>query len=279
MAYKVVVDSCVDLNDEALGAQPPVERVPFTVTIDGQPYTDRDNQVIDQLNKIGFIAQQIRTASPSPNDFIQALNGARQAFIVTISQHLSGSYTSAMSAISELKEKYQGDCDIQVLDSESASAGESMVLMKLLSLMRENLPARGITERMQKYIASLKTLFVLENMDTLVANGRVRPVEGLAMKKLKICPIMGEDGHGRIELKALSRGKNRSFQKLIDMIGEGSKDLQDKLLGISHVNAREKAEELKQAIQERYKFKDVIIFEAGGLSSVYASNGGIVIAY
>jgi len=31
--------------------------------------------------------------------------------------------------------------------------------------------------------------------------------------------------------------------------------------------------------KNRYKFKDIVIFEAGGLSTMYADDGGIIFCY
>lgn len=276
MEYRILVDSCVDMQT------PPAEgvtRIPFTVNIDGTDYVDIGSQVTAQLNKIGFIAKSIRTACPAPGDFIEALDGSVKAFIVTISSQLSGAHAAAIAARDQLMEKVKGACDIHVFDSESAAAGETLVLIKLQQLIAENLSVQGICEQMTKYIEGLRTLFVLNSLDTLVANGRVKPIEGFALKALKITPIMGEDGHGKIELKALVRGKAKAFTRLIDMIGDTKFDLRERVLGITHVNALEVALDLKARIEERYKFKEVLIFEASGLSSVYASDGGIVIAY
>jgi hypothetical protein len=36
---------------------------------------------------------------------------------------------------------------------------------------------------------------------------------------------------------------------------------------------------LKKDILEKYPFKDIMIFEARGISTVYADDGGIVIAF
>ncbi len=276
MDYRILVDSCVDHQTPAATS---VTRIPFTVDIDGHAYVDNADQVTSQLNKIGFLAKSIRTSCPAPGDFLGALEGATKAFIVTISSQLSGAHAAAIAARDQLMEKLKGACDIHVFDSESASAGETLVLMKLQQLVAENLSVQSITEQVNKYIESLRTLFVLNSLDTLVANGRVKPIEGFALKALKICPIMGEDGRGKIELKALVRGKAKAFARLIDMIGDTKHDLRDRVLGISHVNALDVALDLKARIEAKYTFKDVVIFEASGLSSVYASDGGIVIAY
>ena len=275
MDYRVLVDSCVDKHpltqDEV--------RIPFTVNIDGVPFVDLGETVIDQLNKIGFMAKSITTACPSPGDFISAIGDAKRAFIVTISSKLSGAHAAAVAAHEQIKERLRDACDVHIFDSKTACAGETMVAIKLEQLLKENLSVDAIVDTMTRYIEDLKTMFVLNSMDTLVANGRVKPIAGVAIKAMKICPIMGADKHGKIELLALARGRAKAFNKMLDMIGETTRDLRECVLGITHVNALEKAQALKEQICARYPFKDVLIFEAAGLSSVYASDGGIVLAY
>ena len=63
------------------------------------------------------------------------------------------------------------------------------------------------------------------------------------------------------------------------MIGEHNVDFENTTLGITHVNCLEKAEKLKKEIKAKYPFRDIKIFKASGLSTVYADNGGIVIAF
>lgn len=84
---------------------------------------------------------------------------------------------------------------------------------------------------------------------------------------------------GEIILKEQVRGKKKAFNRLIDLIGEEGTDFKNKILGIGHINAKEKAEKLKDEISSKYNFKDIIIFEGGGLSTIYADDGGIVVCY
>ena len=274
MKYRVVSDSCVDFHSRIVQG----ERVPFSVRIDGETYVDQGDEVTGQLNRIGFLAKSIQTACPSPGDFIEALGDAKKAFVVTISSQLSGAYEAAVAAKEHLMEQLR-EREIHIFDSKTACAGETMVLMKLQQLLAEDQPFVGVVEKMNEYIANLRTLFVLESLETLVANGRVKPIEGFAIKALKIVPIMGADGEGRIEMKGVMMGRKRAFARLVEMIGDSKKDLRECVLGITHVNALEKAQALRDQICAMYPFKDVMIFEASGLSSVYASNGGIVVAY
>lgn len=279
MNQKIIVDTCVDFNPEVFGEPEVLARVPFRVLIDGEEFIDKGETVFDKLKSIAFRAGTIRTACPSPNDYTEAMEGAQEALVVTISSELSGSHAAAEVARRMLEAEGEGQPRIEILDCKTAAAGESLITLKVLELIKENLPLSAIAERARAYINSVRTYFVLNSLDTLVSNGRVSPLKDFACKTLKITPIMGEDGNGRIELKAMGRGKKNAFSRLIDMIGESKKNLQETVMAITHVDAYELACEIRDRIQARYGFKDILIFKASGLSSVYASNGGIVLAF
>ena len=41
----------------------------------------------------------------------------------------------------------------------------------------------------------------------------------------------------------------------------------------------ERAAQVKEMLEEGCQFKDILILEAGGVTTVYANDGGIVVAY
>jgi len=75
------------------------------------------------------------------------------------------------------------------------------------------------------------------------------------------------------------RGSKKAIRRLIELIGEQGEKLEEKILGIAHCNCLEKALSFKEEVLKRYKFKDIIIVETGGISTVYANDGGIIIAF
>ena len=48
---------------------------------------------------------------------------------------------------------------------------------------------------------------------------------------------------------------------------------------ITHCNCLERAFQVKKLVEERCKFAHIMISEAGGITTVYAYDGGIVVAY
>lgn len=275
---KIVVDSCVDFNEELLSTQSDqMERVPFKITIDDVEFQDRGREVTDELKRRNYHTKTIKTACASPGEFLSAMGEADEVFVVTISSKLSGSCQAANSAAAMFQEEHP-DKKVHVFDTKSASAGETLVAFKLQQLVAQDNTFEEIVSEIQEYIRSLRTLFALESLDTLVSNGRVGYGQQIASKVLKLFPIMGEDGEGNIIKKDMARGNKTIIPKLVGTI-EGTPDYANQPLGITHVNAPERAEAVKKAVLEKHPFQNVYIFEAGGLSSVYASNGGIVIAY
>ena len=274
MKENLIVDSCVDFNEDTEN----IDRVPFRILIDDDEIVDEDTDIFALISKMKNSRSQIKTACAPPEDFINKVKEHANNFIVTISSQLSGSYNSAMVAVETIKEKFP-EAFVHIFDSKTAAAGETMIAIKVKQLIEENLNPHEIIDQTEKYISKLRTIFILDSLDNLAKNGRITNFKALLANIMHIVPIMGEDGEGRIVLKESVRGKKRAFTRLVDMIAEYNVDFENTVLGITHVNCLEKAETLRDQIKAKYPFKDIKIFNSSGLSTVYADDGGIVIAF
>ena len=96
MAYTLVADSCCDLTTELRTAWG-VKSVPLTLTLGEDSYTDDDSlDLPDFMARMKACKTRIGSAAPSPGLYAEAF-GTDDAFAVTLSSSLSGSYASAMS--------------------------------------------------------------------------------------------------------------------------------------------------------------------------------------
>lgn len=191
--YRIVADSSCDMNEE-LNAAIPVERVPFYLNIGDETVVDDGSvEVSDLLAKMQASPDCAKTACPAPGAFAAAC-GDEDCFIITISSQLSGTFSSAEIGRDMLQDENE-EQQIHVFNSKSASAGETLIAIKLRELMDKGLPFREIAERIEEFIAKMKTMFVLENLDNLVKNGRLGKLAGFVSSRLHLCPIMrGDDG-------------------------------------------------------------------------------------
>jgi DegV family protein with EDD domain len=274
---KVIADSSNDMTED-LKKEYAVELIPFKLTLDGREYVDDEN-----LDPIAFISDMVaskdipRSACPSPNDFMNAYEGEEDCFVVTISAKLSGTFNSAQIGKDMFIEEHPQK-KIHIVDSKSASIGETLISMKLHELMRKGLSFEDIVEQITKYTEGMKTLFVSESLDNLIKNGRISKFKGVIATALNIKPIMGADD-GEIVMYEKARGSNKAFDRLVEMIADYAHDVEERVLAISHVNNLARALSLKEAILKKYPFKDAIIVQTRGLSSLYCDNQGIIIAF
>lgn len=278
MRVKIVADSSCDLNED-LKRELGITLVPLTLQIGNNSY--RDDESLDvkaMLKEMAACPTSPRTACPSPNDFMEAFKGPESVFAVTLSSALSGTYESAMLAKKMLLENTEGKF-VHVFDSFSASIAETLISIKIFELAKKNLDNLQIVEKVNEYIKEMKTFFLLESLENLMKNGRLSKVKGTIATLLNIKPVMGANKAGDIMLVESVRGYRRAFMRFIEIIGEQGEKLEEKVIGIAHCNCLERAEEFKSELMKRYKFKDIIIVETAGLSSVYANQGGIIVAF
>lgn len=278
MSIKVIADSGCDLNDK-LRKEKEIDLVPLSIQVDDKHY--KDDELLDTKDLLNQMKNSInipKTASPSPMEFIKRFKDAESIFIVTLSSSLSSTYNNALMAKEMYKEQFQ-DKFIHVFDSLSASVAETLVSLKILELAKENYKNLEIVEKVNEYISEMKTFFVLESLENLIKSGRLSKLKGKIATALNIKPIMCGNKEGKIDLVEKVRGSKKAFKRLVEVIGEQGEKLEEKVLGIAHCNCLEKAEKFKEEVMKKYNFKDIIIVDTGGISTVYANEGGIVIAF
>lgn len=277
MAIKIIADSSCELTKE-MKKEMNIEIAPLVLQLNGKNFVDDENLDVKQyIKEMGECETAPKTACPSPEDYMRRYKGPESVFVVTLSSKLSGSYNSAALASNILLEETEGKF-IHVFDSLSASVGETLVALKINECAKKNMSELEIVEVVSTYIKEMKTFFLLESLEHLAKAGRLNPIIAKVASMLAIKPIMYGD-EGSIKLAEKVRGYKKAFGRLVDAIGETGKNLEDKILGIAHCNCLDRALQFKEEVLKKYNFKDIIIVETAGLSSTYADDGGIVIAF
>ena len=278
MTMKIVADSCCDLNDE-LKQEMNIEIVPLTIQLGGKTYYDDANLNIDQFIKEMKNSEEVlKTACPSPQEYMDKYVGEESVFVVTLSSSLSGSYNSAVMAKGMFLEDI-GKKFIHVFDSLSASVGETLVCLKIHELIKKQHTEWEIVEKVNSYIKEMKTFFLLESLDTLTKAGRISPLIAKAASLLSIRPIMAAEEDGSIRIHEKIIGAKRAFKRFVEIIGEQGTHLEEKVLGIAHCNCLDKALAFREEVLKKYRFKDIVIVRTAGISSVYANEGGIIVVF
>lgn len=277
MSFKIAIDSCGELLEEWKNDARYVS-VPLTLMVDG--YTIVDDETFDQADFLRRVAESPecpRSACPSPESYMKAFEGnADHLYGVTLSAELSGSYNSAMTARNMLLET-EPKRKIHIFNSRSASIGETLIGMKITECEEAGMSFEKVVSTVEKYIDSQITYFVLESLESLRKNGRLSRVKAFVATALKIKPVMQSTPEGNICQIDQARGINKALERMIDHIAENTKDPRNKILAISHCNCKERASALLGKIKERLSPAKIILLDTAGVSSLYASDGGIIV--
>ena len=153
-----------------------------------------------------------------------------------------------------------------------------MTALKIRECIDEKLSNSQIVDKVEKFIANMRTYFISENLDNLIKNGRISKTKGLIINALNIVPVMRATEDGNIDLVDKARGSKKAFKKLVDIIGNSGVNFEERILAISHADALQKALDLKEELK-KYNFKDIIIVQTKGLSTGYVNDGGIIVAF
>lgn len=276
MVRRLIADSCADFTPEKK-EWTDVRLVPLTLTVDKEDIVDDETFCQKKfLEKMRRSLECPRSACPSPERYMREFEGADEIFVVTLSKHLSGSYQSAMLA-KQMYEEQHPEVKIEVVDSWSASVGESIIVLKLRSLL-DRFNFEEIVKKITTFRNNAQTKFVLEDLDVFIKNGRLTQVQAILCNALNIKPLLAGK-EGQIVKLDQARGVERALKKLVDSVVADVKEATTRTLAIAHCNHPARAEAVKQMIMSRVPFKECMIVNTGGVSTMYANEGGIIVAY
>ena len=277
MSFKVVIDSCGELTKE-MKASGCFETASLTMQVD--EYSIVDDETFDQADFLKKVAESPncpKSSCPSPESYRAAFDcDADHIYAVTLSAKLSGSYNSAVLGMNLLKEE-KPEAKIYVFNSRSASIGETLIGLKIQEYEEQGMPFEEIVEKVEEYIDSQNTWFVLENLETLRKNGRLSKVKAFVATALRIKPVMAATPEGEITQLDQARGMNKALVKMVDYIVEKIENPSETVIAISHCNCPERAAMVKENLVKRLNPKDIFVMDTAGISSMYANDGGIII--
>ena len=150
--------------------------------------------------------------------------------------------------------------------------------LKLQELAEAGLDFTTVVSKASQYIEEMNTLFVLETLDNLRKNGRLTRTQALVTSTLHIKLLMGSTPEGEICKKGQALSIKQALSKMAAMMAADPNHAGRRLC-IVHCNCLDRAFHLKALVQKQCKFSEILIGDTGGISTVYANDGGVIAAY
>jgi len=230
----------------------------------------------------------IKTSQPSPKAFIDTFLKQFQKFenliCITISSKLSGTFNSACQAKNFLEKKLQEK--IEIIDSLNGSAGETLLALKAIKLIKEGRSFSEIIKKLREYVPKIKLIGMLKDPARLEASGRIPSflanwIRG--MQKLGIRPLLGVR-KGKIIPIGIRKGAKDIPEALFKEFLVKTKKLREigvKIeIVITHADDFKGAQKLKEKIESQFENIKIVLINiinevVGGL----VGPGTIILAW
>lgn len=255
----IVVDSTFGIEKTYTESEH-ITVVPLKVLIGDNEYVDGtfDPEIAIQAMRDGVL---IKTSQPSPEAFIEAFKKQLEKFdevlCITLSQSLSGTFNSASLA----KTIFENP-NVYVVDSETTISGGTYLVQKMIEFFEKGKTMKQGLDYLETLKEKGSLIFTVDNLQTLVRNGRLGKVSAFIGNILKIKPIL-RFRRGVLDLEHKARSPQNV---LVYIVSEVKKMIENHPVEviIDFVDQSVSAKELEHAI---YNLGDKVKVRLAGIVS------------
>lgn len=282
MAFCIITDSASDVSEE-LKKEYNLYVMPTPVTIDGEDFFDEETIFPDEFYAIQAQGEKdIKTYHISQYMFEEHFRPFAQrgdeVLYICFSTGIAGTFQAANLAYNEIKEEYP-DFEMTIIDSKCASAGYGLVVERLLRMQRNGAPKELLMEAAQFFCDHMEHVVTVQELTYLFKGGRLSKTSFLAGSVLDIKPIIVVDENGSLNAVEKVRGWKKAQKRILDMVGEKGKNLENQVVGVVYGTDKEAFEHIKEQLKERYHVKGFLEERIGCAIGAHTGPGILAITF
>jgi len=282
MAFKIITDSASDVPKNLI-EQYDLHVIPTPVVINEKDYFDGETIFpADFYNLIEDDSKDIKTYHINTEMFKRnfepyAKNGD-EVLYMCFSTGIAGTFNAANLAKEELIEKYP-DFDMTIIDTKCASLGFGIPVYKLLKMQKNGADKETIIKAAKHFTSHMEHIVTVETLKYLYKGGRLSTLSFVVGGSLNIKPMIDLDENGSLKAFTKVRGRKKAIHKIIDLVGERGKDLENQIIGVVHGDREEEAIELANTLKDKYNVKEVVISYVGCAIGAHTGPGVIAAVF
>ncbi|MBV7508549.1 DegV family protein [Bacillus sp. sid0103] len=280
MQVRILADSACDLP-KGFYEEHQVTLFPLKVEINGKEYEDVktiDSNSVYETIRSGIVP---KTSQVSPllfeEVFTEMAEKDEDGIYIAFSSELSGTYSTAVMILDQVKEKYPS-FNLTIVDTKCASLGSGLIVKEAAALALKNTGKEEILEDVMFRSQHMEHLFTVEDLDYLAKGGRVSKASAFLGGLLNIKPILNVEDGKLVPIEKI-RGKKKVMRRIIDIMKERGSDMEKQVIGISQADCDETAAEMKAMIEEEFHPIEVMITSIGSAIGSHTGAGTIAIFF
>lgn len=280
MSVTILTDSASDLPKD-LAQQYGIEILPLMVYLGDAEFRDGETlnpkELFDGMRE-GKVYKTAQVPLQTFRERFQACAERKETCVyIAFSSGLSGTYQSAILARNEVLEDYP-DLQLEVIDTKCASMGFGLVVLKAAKLAQEGGSLEEILELVHFQASHMEHIFTVDNLEYLQRGGRVSKAAALIGGLLNIKPVLHVEDGMLIPLEKL-RGRRKVLDRMVSIMEERGVNAAGQLIGISHGDDLETAENLRTMIRDKFGCEHFVISQIGGAVGAHAGPGTLALFF
>lgn len=279
--YYIITDATSDFPEQYLEEEFFV--IPMTYVIDGKIY-DMNNALSPhefyQCMRDGAMpTTSLINTHTAIEYFTPVLEKGYDIFFVCFSSALSGTYKSMLEAKEELAETFP-DRKIYILDSKCAASGEGLLAYHCLRKRNEGASFNELIAYAEDLKNHVHQDFTVDNLMHLYRGGRLSRTSAIVGTAMQVKPMLIVDSEGRLTIISKVVGRKLALKALLDKMEEKSKGYDNSsLVIVEHADCLEDGLYVKQKIEERFGYPNVILQPLGEVIGTHTGPNMLFIAY
>jgi DegV family protein with EDD domain len=180
LTVTVVTDSAASIPPE-LVQELGIVVVPMSVIIGGTVYPDGQLGLDEVMSRVG---EGVSTSGTNPGEFLQAVESIDgDVVVLTISAQMSSTYEAARTAVNMAGGR------AHVVDTRTAAGGQGLVVLAAAEAAARGADVDSVVATAEGVIKQVRLVATVENLERLIASGRVPGVAALANRWLGMNPL------------------------------------------------------------------------------------------
>lgn len=279
--YIIFTDSTCDLDAEHI-KDLGVKTIPLSFVYEGKSYIDGTGMSNKDFYNLLREKKNITTSQINTGTFIEEfepyLKAKKDILYIAFSSGLSGTYTSAEIAKTDLLEKYP-EQKIIVIDSLCASMGEGLLVHYAAKKKNNGATIEELAQWIENNKLNVCHWFTVDDLFHLKRGGRVSSVSALLGTMLGVKPVLHVDDAGKLIPMEKVRGRKAALTVLVEHMKNSAKITPDDVVFISHGDAIDDANFVKELILKEFDVKEVKINYIGSVIGAHAGPGTIALFF
>lgn len=272
----LVADSACDLPSKIV-KEMGIRILPLKIIYPDKQYSDRvDIEPMDVYNRMP--AEIPTTSMPNIQEIKAMIENIRQEgfthlLAMTLSSGLSGTYQTVKLAAQDFD-----DIIIKVVDTRTLSMATGWMVLDAARNIAKGLSFESVLEKFSLLQPKVRAFYVLETLEYLRKGGRIGQVAGMLGEFLNLKPIIGVNTEGVYYTHAKVRGRNKSLQRLIDLVTEsvGNRPFN---LAVMHGGAQKEGEDMLAKFRKLPNLKELIFSDISPALGVHTGPGLLAVCF